>query len=1266
MKALLVSEIFPPQTGGSGRWLFELYRRLPAGSVVVASGEYTGDDDFDRGQLLPIERLPLAFPSWGVFSPARFKTYLKAYKRLRNLIRRQTPESIHCGKLLPEGWLAWLLRLRTGLPYWIYVHGEELQYGAQSRELGWMMRRILAAASGVIANSENTAALLGGQWRVPADRLHMLNPGVDAQRFCPAPRDAAVRRRLGWGERPVVLTVGRLQKRKGQDMLIRAIAAIRQRVPNVLYSIVGDGQERAALERLIAEQGLADHVELRGEPSDAALIECYQQCDLFVLPNRTVGGDFEGFGMVLVEAQACGQPVIAGDSGGTRETMRVGQTGMIVDCTQPEPLAEAVFELLADGRRREQMGQAARQFVLSRFDWPQLVAKAAKILGLAGELAEIVQTDRMECRASDGVDRPLKIFWPPNAGSVEESMPISLGIDLPVAKLRDAGDVRLELPGGANLAAQATPLGRWHDGSVRWLLIDCVAPSGTPLAGSWRVRVNDAAEPIAAGLDAVVTAQEEHESIQLIQSGMTLSFDKLTGDWSAVALGKLVARARLPEVIDAKGRKHFSTVTEVRLKASGPVRATVEIEAEYRTLRGLRMVARWSAFAGSNSLAGEITLHNPRRARHRGGLWDLGDPGSILLADFTQSVSLVEAEKSGIRYRCEPGQDVQFAGGRCEVYQESSGGENWNSQIHVNRHGAVPLALRGYRASGAGEALARLRAQPVVEIAGESVALAAEIEHFWQQFPKALEADSGEVHLRLFPGQFPDLHELQGGEQKTHRIWLTLHATENLEERPLRSLRLVQPRSLSPQAIPGLPDWTNADPAILARLDELAEEFLTGPRGLYANRERVDEYGWRNWGELHADHEELHYRGPEPLISHYNNQFDVLSGFLLQYLRTGDERWMDLAHPLARHVTDIDIYHTTEDRPAYSGGLFWFTDHYRPAATSSHRTYSRHNAPEHRDYGGGPSACHNFTTGLFLYHLLTGDVQARDAVITLADWVLAQDDGSRTVLGLVDDGPTGMASASSDALDHRPGRAAGNSINALLDAWLLTNNARYLAHAESLIERCVHPTQDIDALDLLHAEKHWSYTVFLVSLDKYLKCKEGHSQIDDAYRYGRDSLLHYGRWMLEQERPYLDRPRELEFPTEAWAAQEFRKASALGLAAGYAAPALAAQLLERGQALAERAWSDLLAFPTRTTARAMAIVLVEGLRDAELRRRIAAGAPGAAAASVTTDVAVYPPHRDFLPQRERVKRRLRSPAGVATLLARAASPARWPRIMNHV
>ncbi len=403
MKALLVSEVFPPQTGGSGRWLYELYRRMPAGSVAVAAGEYAGSEAFDREQTLAIERLPLAFPTWGCLSRSGAGSYWQALGRLKGMIRRHRPEALHCGKILPEGWLAWLVKLRTGLPYWIYVHGEELEYGHQSRELGWMMRRVFAGATGVVANSANTAELLRQDWQIPQARLHTLHPGVDAGRFCPTPRDLSVRRRLGWGERPVILTVGRLQKRKGQDMLIRAMSAIREQVPDVLYSIIGDGHEHPALESLIATNGLAGCVELRGEPSDAELIECYQQCDLFVLPNRTVDGDFEGFGMVLVEAQSCGKPVIAGDSGGTRETMHVGRTGLIVDCTQPEPLARGIIELLQDRPRCNQMGRAAREWVTGRFDWSQLAKQAASILGLAGQVCETDEQSNAKASAEAAI-----------------------------------------------------------------------------------------------------------------------------------------------------------------------------------------------------------------------------------------------------------------------------------------------------------------------------------------------------------------------------------------------------------------------------------------------------------------------------------------------------------------------------------------------------------------------------------------------------------------------------------------------------------------------------------------------------------------------------------------------------------------------------------------------------------------------------------------------------------------------------------------------
>jgi phosphatidylinositol alpha-1,6-mannosyltransferase len=164
--------------------------------------------------------------------------------------------------------------------------------------------------------------------------------------------------------------------------MILALHTIRRTIPDVLYSIVGDGEERAALEEMAARESLNEHVQFRGEPADEELIHCYQQCDLFVLPNRQVGRDFEGFGMVLLEAQACGKPVLAGGSGGTSETMCVPETGRVVPCDGPELLAAGVIDLLSDSARRKQMGEAARRWVVEHFDWSALSHQAQQLFDI--------------------------------------------------------------------------------------------------------------------------------------------------------------------------------------------------------------------------------------------------------------------------------------------------------------------------------------------------------------------------------------------------------------------------------------------------------------------------------------------------------------------------------------------------------------------------------------------------------------------------------------------------------------------------------------------------------------------------------------------------------------------------------------------------------------------------------------------------------------------------------------------------------------------
>jgi phosphatidylinositol alpha-1,6-mannosyltransferase len=379
MPVLLLSDVFPPKTGGSGRWFWEIYSRLPREHFIIAAGEHPRQQDFDTSHDLKVFRVPLTLPHWGITSWKGFRGYWNTIRRLQPIAHTNRINMIHCARVLPEGVMALGMKMRFGIPYLCYVHGEDITTARDSREYIFLIHRVIRGAERLIANSHNTKSILCEEWKVPSDRVNVLHPGVDTTRFLPAAYDPAARRDLRWDKRTVLLTVGRLQKRKGQDHMILAMRALTTEFPDLLYSILGDGEERTELERLTKEQNVTNHVQFLGEADDRRLIRCYQQCDLFILPNRQVGRDIEGFGMVLLEAQACCKPVIAGDSGGTRETMDVGRTGLIVDCQSPEEIARNVAQLLRNRESMRVMGTSARTWVETRFDWAPLASQAAEL-----------------------------------------------------------------------------------------------------------------------------------------------------------------------------------------------------------------------------------------------------------------------------------------------------------------------------------------------------------------------------------------------------------------------------------------------------------------------------------------------------------------------------------------------------------------------------------------------------------------------------------------------------------------------------------------------------------------------------------------------------------------------------------------------------------------------------------------------------------------------------------------------------------------------
>jgi hypothetical protein len=845
--------------------------------------------------------------------------------------------------------------------------------------------------------------------------------------------------------------------------------------------------------------------------------------------------------------------------------------------------------------------------------------------------------------------------------------PVTFGVPFAKGCLREPFTAVLEGTSIEGIQLQTRPLARWSDDSIKWLLVDGILPALPAGDHTLQIRL-ERYLPDWTGRPQVRIVQCDKRAVVVDTGKARFHIEAdIFRPFRRVSLHGINEDLRLAtEVVftDARGRLRHPRISDIEVETAGPLRTTLFFSGDFGKRRWLRFSARLSFFAGTGLVRASLALHNPRRARHKGGLWDLGDPGSVLFRDFSLGIALPADKQVSVRWKAESESSERPLppGTELEIYQDSSGGENWQSRNHVNREGRVPCRFRGYRVRMGQNEEYGLRASPLLQAIYGEVHIGAAITEFWQQFPKSIEYREGRIWLRLFPHQWDDLHELQGGERKTHHIWLEFATGERAS-----SLEWVH----SPVRICCTPQWyarTGAVPYLLPavadpddRLRRLMHEALYGTESLLKKRETVDEYGWRNYGDVWADHEEAYYDGPKPIISHFNNQYDLLHGAIVQLMRTGEVDWYEVITPLGRHVMDIDIYRTMEDKAAYSGGLFWFTDHYRDAATCTHRTYSRKNLPNNGvPYGGGPSNEHLYTTGLLHYYYLTGEEDAKAAVLGLADWAIAMDDGRLSVLGLVDEGPTGLASQTAFADYHGPGRGPGYVINALLDGWELTGRARYREKAEELIQRCIHPADDIAARNLLDAERRWSYTVFLSAIARYLDMKAELGGLDWHYAYAQHALVQYARWMAEHERPYLDRPEELEYPTETWAAQDLRKANVLRYAARHVDPESAQVFLARAEQLSDRAWEDLLRFPTRHYTRPVAIAMREGAWDAWFR---SVPEPGRQPIAPMAD---FGKPVQFVPQKQRVLQLTKTPSGWAAIALRLAHPECVKRLVRIV
>lgn len=372
MHHLLVTNDFPPKTGGIQTYLWELWRRLPPDSFTVVTPDQPGAQAWDAAQPFAVERVnqPFLVPTAGLA------------RRINGLIDRTGAGLVLLDPVANNAPLVG----RLNAPWGVIVHGAEVTIPAATPGGQLLIRRLLRTSQLVIAAGSypaQTAQRAAGR----ALPVVEIPPGVDTERFVPldASRRAEVRRRFDVApDAPLVVSVSRLVPRKGMAVLVEAAAELSRRYPDLEVIIAGEGRDHARLQQLVATTGAP--VRLVGRVPADDLPGLLGAADVFAMlcHNRWGGLEQEGFGIVFLEAAACGVPQVAGASGGAADAVVHDHSGLVVD--EPRKVAAAVDALdtlLGDAQRRAQMGEAARHRAEVSFNYDTLAHRLATAIASA-------------------------------------------------------------------------------------------------------------------------------------------------------------------------------------------------------------------------------------------------------------------------------------------------------------------------------------------------------------------------------------------------------------------------------------------------------------------------------------------------------------------------------------------------------------------------------------------------------------------------------------------------------------------------------------------------------------------------------------------------------------------------------------------------------------------------------------------------------------------------------------------------------------------
>jgi len=364
-KILVVTNDFGPRTGGIETFVIGLLERITGQEVTVFTSAQGDTSEYDQKWLQEFgirvirDRSKILLPSWRVTN------------RAKAIIKLHDIDVVVFGAAAPLAMMAPALR-KSGIKKIIALtHGHEVWW-AKIFPFNFALKRIGSGVDHLTYLGEFTRnAIAKSLTKQSADEMVKIAPGIDTSHFIPQPDAMQKRIALGLENKKIIISVGRLVHRKGQDKLIEAMPQILQKVPNAHLLLVGEGPYRSHLEKLVNKLSIKHNVTFAGRVLYDNLPSYLSAADLFAMPSRSrfFGLEVEGLGIVYLEASACGIPVVAGKSGGAPDAVLEGVTGLCVDGTDVNEITQAVVEICTDAKRASNMGAAGRNWIVDQWRW---------------------------------------------------------------------------------------------------------------------------------------------------------------------------------------------------------------------------------------------------------------------------------------------------------------------------------------------------------------------------------------------------------------------------------------------------------------------------------------------------------------------------------------------------------------------------------------------------------------------------------------------------------------------------------------------------------------------------------------------------------------------------------------------------------------------------------------------------------------------------------------------------------------------------------